>query len=270
MEVNKIMSGFFTISRKLKDNFLYPTNEGRKFTKYEAWIWLIENANYFCKEKCFDYKRIVVPRGYLDITVEQLSFNFMWDRRTTEKFLKMLEKQKQIMRFKTSNSRKACTLIKVNNYNAFQLPVADKCTLKRKLKCKSYCTLQCKLECPPYNNDNNINKENNGNNIYIKKISPESQEINQIIDLYKKYFNKIYRLSFEEKTTICHINNQEEYTLDDWETIFKNASKGWMIKNEKVKPALSNILSNYSKFLNDDYNLGAENTETTGVYNPYA
>ena len=36
--------GYFTLSRKLKENFLHPKNERRKFTKYEAWIYLIESA----------------------------------------------------------------------------------------------------------------------------------------------------------------------------------------------------------------------------------
>jgi hypothetical protein len=157
--------GYFTISRKMKNNFLYPTNENRKFTKYEAWLWIIENAYFFCCEKFIDNKYRVIPRGYLDTTIEQLSFNFKWDRRTTEAFLKLLEKQQQIARFKTSKTRKACTLIKVSNYNAFQPVIADKCKLKCKLKCQSYCKTQCKLECTPNNkgikkkgkNDNNIN-----------------------------------------------------------------------------------------------------------------
>lgn len=141
--------GYFTISRKLKDNFLYPKNERRKFTKYEAWIYLIEKAYYFCCEKFIDNKKVIIPRGYFDCTIEQISDELNWDRRTTEKFLKMLESEQQIKRFKISKSRKSCTLVKVNNYNAFQLPNDDICKLKCKLKCKSYCTLQCKLGCTP-------------------------------------------------------------------------------------------------------------------------
>jgi hypothetical protein len=90
------------------------------------------------------------------------------------------------------------------------------------------------------------------------RITPEHKETDDIIKTYSKYFNKSYRLSFNEKIEICNITNQEQYTLDDWELIFKNASKGWMIKNENVKPSLTNILENYSKFLNDDYNLNNE------------
>lgn len=93
------------------------------------------------------------------------------------------------------------------------------------------------------------------NNRIENKLTPESNETNKIISLYEKHLGKSYRLSFHEKIEICHINNQEQYTLEDWELIFKNASKGWNIKNKKVKPPLKNILENYSQFLNDDYNL---------------
>jgi hypothetical protein len=92
-----------------------------------------------------------------------------------------------------------------------------------------------------------INKFNN--------ITPEHQELISIIKLYEKHLKKTYRLSFKERTEICHITNQEQYNLDDWELIFTNAAKGWMINNEKVIPSFTKIFENHSKFLNDDYNL---------------
>lgn len=184
--------GYFNISRKMKHNFLYPSNENRKFTKYEAWIFLIEKAFFFCIEKCIDNKKIVIPRGYFDTTIEQLSDELKWDRRTTEKFLKMLEKENQIRRFKISNSRKSCTLLKVSNYNAFQLPNADKCKLKCKLKCKTYCKTQCKLECTP-NKELKERKGNKINNNYINSI----EQFNYWYNLYpKKEGNKKAEASF--------------------------------------------------------------------------
>jgi hypothetical protein len=97
--------------------------------------------------------------------------------------------------------------------------------------------------------------------IEAKKVTPDDKLTNDIIQKYETYFKKTYRLDFNEKIEICHITNQEQYTLEDWELIFKNASKGWNINNENVKPSLSNILKNYSKFLNDDYNLHKEVSE---------
>ena len=106
------------------------------------------------------------------------------------------------------------------------------------------------------NDKNNKNDKNDNDEICcFKKITPECNQTNQIMELYKTYFNKSYRLSHNEKTEICHITNKEQYTLEDWELIFKNACKGWIIQNEKVLPSLNNILENYSRFLNDDYNL---------------
>ena len=88
-----------------------------------------------------------------------------------------------------------------------------------------------------------------------KKIYPEDKIIADIILIYKNIFKKDYRLSFPEQASICKIASDENYTLEDWRIIFKNAFKGWKIEGKSVKPSLSNILENYSKFLNNDYNL---------------
>lgn len=205
--------GYYTISRKIKNNFLYPTNENRKFTKYEAWLWIIENSYFFCCEKFIDGKFIVIPRGYFDTTIEQLAFNFKWDRRTTENFIRLLENQQQIRRFKVTKMRKSCTLIKVNNYNVFQPIVEHKCTLKCKLKCKSYCKLQCKLECTP-------------NNKEIKK------EINKEIKYIKEETKKFIIPTIEQIKEYCSERNNKI----DAETFFNYyQSKGWMIGKNKMK-----------------------------------
>lgn len=201
-------SGYFIISRKLKENFLHPSNEFRKFTKYEAWVYLIEKAYYFCKEHYIDEKRIIIPRGYFVTTVEQLSNELKWDRRTTEKYLKLLEKEQQIRRFKVSNSRKSCTLLKVNNYNAFQLNVSEACTSKCKTQCKTYCKTQCKLECTP-NKELKKEKEikENKNNIFITPT----------IELIKEYC--------QQRQNKINPNSFFDYYQ----------SKGWMIGKNKMK-----------------------------------
>ena len=140
--------GFFAISRKLKNSYLHPTNEFRKFTKYEAWIWIIENARFTCSEKTLiSEKLIIIPRGYLAITVDHISSVFKWDVRTTEKFLQILEKDCKIKRFKVNlKSKRSYTLLKVNNYNDYQPEITCVCDSEYKTKCHLNCILECKLE----------------------------------------------------------------------------------------------------------------------------
>lgn len=132
--------GYIGISRKIADNWIYPINQARRFTEFEAWIEIIRKANFVCVEKEIQGKVMIVPRGYFDTTVKQLSLIFQWDVRTTEKFLKKLESQKMIKRYKTSKSLKACTILKVKNYNDYQAEVCEVCNSKY----KSRCNLNCK------------------------------------------------------------------------------------------------------------------------------
>jgi len=133
--------GYIVISRKLKESWLHPTIENRKYTNYEAWIWIIENARFVCSNPTLlNGKLLTIPRGYLSTTVEYLSKTFGWDKRKTEKFLKLLELDQKISRFKVNkNDKRSYTLIKVNNYNKYQLPVCDKCDSEYKSKCHLNC-----------------------------------------------------------------------------------------------------------------------------------
>ena len=135
--------GYFCINRKIAAHWLYPKNSGCKFSKFEAWIEIIRRAHFVCKKHEIQGRLIVIPRGYFETTVSQLSDFFNWDRRTTEKFLKLLEKEGMIKRFKINpKSLKSCTLIKVNNYNKFQPPIWESC----KSEYKEKCNLNCKID----------------------------------------------------------------------------------------------------------------------------
>lgn len=133
--------GYIVISRKLKDSWLHPSLENRKFTNYEAWVWIIENARFVCSNPVLlNGKLLTIPRGYLSTTVGNLAEIFKWNVRTVEKFLKMLETDQKIKRFKVNpKTLKSYTIIKINNYNKYQLPVCDICNSEYKTKCHLNC-----------------------------------------------------------------------------------------------------------------------------------
>lgn len=139
--------GSFAISRKLKNSWIHPLNENRKFTKYEAWLWMLENARYFCSGlTLINEKLIVIPRGYFTTTADFMSTIFKWNVRTTEKFLKLLEKDDKITRFKViPKNRHSYTLLKVNHYNDYQPEISDVCKSEYKFKCNLNCKSRCKL-----------------------------------------------------------------------------------------------------------------------------
>lgn len=140
MDINKDY-GYFMISRKLKESWLHPSVDNRKFTKYEAWIWIIENARFVCSNPVLlNGKILTIPRGYFSTTVNHLSKIFGWNERTTEKFLQLLETDGKITRFKVNPKiLKSYTLIKVNKYNDYQPEVCDICNSEYKSKCHFNC-----------------------------------------------------------------------------------------------------------------------------------
>jgi len=148
--------GSFAISRKLKNSWLHPSNENRKFTKYEAWLWIIENARFACSDKTLiNEKLIIIPRGYFTTTVDFMVSVFKWNKRTVEKFLQLLEQDCKIKRFKVNpKSKRSYTLLKVNNYNDYQPEIASVCTSKYKSKCTLNCTSKCTLYKKEYKKGN--------------------------------------------------------------------------------------------------------------------
>lgn len=198
--------GHYAVHRKIWDNWLSPIRRKEKFTEFEAWEWLVKSAYYFCTKKLIQKKLIVIPRGYFDCTVLQLSETWKWHRNTVEKFLQLLEKDLMIKRFKVNpKSDKSCTLIKVNNYNAFQPNIYPLCTAEYKAKCKANCT----GECTP---NKKVKKDKNIKNTIVGNffIKPTLEEV-------KKYCT--------ERTN----NISAETFIDFYE------SKGWMVGKSKMK-----------------------------------
>lgn len=196
--------GFFTVSRKLVDNWIYPANQNRKFTEFEAWLEIIRMAKFVCTKKLIQGKLIIIPRGYFDTTVTQLSSVFHWDKRTVEKFLQLLETDGMIKRFKLNpKSLKSCTLIKVNNYNKQQPEIWEQCKSEYKTK----CVLNC---CPK---DKRVEQQKSSKN-------PEERRKNFV----KPTIDEVKAYCEERKNGI----NAEAF-IDFYD------SKGWLIGKTKMK-----------------------------------
>jgi len=216
--------GHFSISRKLKDSWLHPSQEGRKFTKYEAWIWLIENARFACSEpRLVSEKLIIIPRGYLTITIDLLSNVFKWNERTVEKFLQLLQKDNMINRYKINpKSKRSYTLLKVNNYNDYQPEITEQCTSKYKTKCALNCVLKYRLN---KNGNKKGNKKDNDNFIDIpfKEIKNSFNEICSDI--------QIKDITPKRKTKVA-TRWKEQPDLNYWIEIFKKVQDSDFLKGK--------------------------------------
>lgn len=138
--------GWISIHRTIRDHWLYQ--EKRVFSKYEAWLDLLMDANHQKNKFVFDGKLVEVDRGQRITSIRQLAERWRWSRTKVTDFLTLLEKDEMIVR--KSDSKK--TLITIANYDFYQ-KTDDK---------KSHSSATEKPQKSTNNNDKTmINNDNN-------------------------------------------------------------------------------------------------------------
>lgn len=108
------MDGWIKIYRKIADDPLYLSES---FTRIQAWIDLLLVANY--KDSYISKRgiRVIVKRGEVGYSVENLACRWRWSRGRVSRYLDALEVDGQIVRQKTN----VTTLISICNYDVYQL-----------------------------------------------------------------------------------------------------------------------------------------------------
>lgn len=106
--------GWVAIHRSIRDHWIYQ--EKRVFSKYEAWLDLVMDANHKQNKFVFDGKLVEVERGQKITSIRQLSERWRWSRTKVTDFLTLLEKDGMLVR--KSDSKK--TVITIVNYDIYQ------------------------------------------------------------------------------------------------------------------------------------------------------
>lgn len=84
------MSGWFAVKRgALFHDLLKPQG---KYSRFEAWIWLLENACYEPTEIEIGGRPYMVPRGSCCFSMRFIAQKWRWSRTAVETFLGQLEK----------------------------------------------------------------------------------------------------------------------------------------------------------------------------------
>ena len=123
MTENEI-TNYLTLSREL---FNHPLWEDKPFSKGQAWIDLVQLANFKDKEVIFKGEVITCKRGDVNLSILELSKRWGWSRQTVRRFLDFLEHEKMCTT-KCTTHRTTITLI---NYDKFNIPCATNVTTKR-------------------------------------------------------------------------------------------------------------------------------------------
>lgn len=80
--------GWFKLHRKFKENFLWK--EPREYSRWEAWLDLLSEANYLDKAMIFDGITFQVKRGQWLTSQLKLSKRWRWSRGKVERFMQTL------------------------------------------------------------------------------------------------------------------------------------------------------------------------------------
>ncbi len=179
--------GWIALHRNIREHWVYQ--EKRVFSKYEAWLDLLMDANHQNNKFLFDGQLIEVNRGEFITSVRQLCERWGWSNTKVNRFLEMLEHDQMLIR--KSDSKK--TAISIVNYDFYQRYESKETTQKRQ---------QNDAETTQKHTNNNDNNNNSPRKTRKKRVY-EYDDPNKI--LAKTLFKLIKK-------------NQDikEPNLDDW------------------------------------------------------
>lgn len=121
----RMNNGWIRLHRQIQDNELWLSEP---FTKAQAWIDLILNANH--KENTFFIRgnAVHVERGQLGWSEVLMAHRWQWSREKVRRFLNHLETRQQIRQQK---DRYITTIMTILNYEKYQNETADETAEKQ-------------------------------------------------------------------------------------------------------------------------------------------
>ncbi|BCN94485.1 TPA: DnaD domain-containing protein [Staphylococcus aureus] len=108
------MTGWISIDRSIQNHWLFK--EKRTFSKFEAWIYLLMEANHSEAKVPIGNQIVTVERGQRLTSILTLSDLFNWSRFKVKTFLDLLESD-GMLEVKTTSKY---TLITIVNYDFYQ------------------------------------------------------------------------------------------------------------------------------------------------------
>lgn len=172
--------GWISVHRSLLDHHLWV---GEKFTKGQAWLDLMLNANHKENKVMIKGRLIVVARGEQIRSKVTLAKTWRWNERTVTKFLELLKSDGMI----TVESTELTTHISICNYDTFQND-ARKSTEHNTQHTTEQSTEGVQSRVQTNNNNNNANNEDNDNKKPVPAKKKKQQEI--IVVEYPDALNK--------------------------------------------------------------------------------
>lgn len=165
------MASWFKVYRKIFD---CPAFDGERFSKREAWIYLVSRANH--QEK--NVRGMKIDRGQFHDSIERLAMVWKWNRKTVSAFLDFLEKEEMIIVDKERYGTTKGTMITIVNYGLYQGSMDNETDIKTDIK------LDIKTDIKTDINKNIKNNKNTKNNINT------SEKSDAIVEDFEKLYSR--------------------------------------------------------------------------------
>jgi hypothetical protein len=246
------MNNYITISRKLFEHSLWC--EERTFSRFEAWIDLIQLARFENTEQksIINGKIVGWIRGEIPVSLRFLARRWNWSKNKVDNFFSLLENEKMIEKRTAEGTSQ--TIIKLSNYDSYNFSKSEKGQRR---------------DSGGTTKGQRRDKSNIVNNVNNDDINPTDDAKHDFIDeliriFAEKYFEirgleyeimnkgkerssaakifKTYKKKCPETTTDQAMNGLEKY----FELCIAQTSDDWMHKNM----SLSLIVSKFNEINN--------------------
>ncbi|EWW67628.1 DnaD domain protein [Staphylococcus aureus] len=159
------MTGWISIDRSIQNHWLFK--EKRTFSKFEAWIYLLMEANHSKAKVPIGNQIVTVERGQRLTSILTLSDLFNWSRFKLKTFLDLLESD-GMLEVKTTSKYTLITIVNYDFYQSEQGRNQHQNDIKPTSK-QHQSNINPTSKQHQTNTNNNDNKDNNEKNVNNEK-----------------------------------------------------------------------------------------------------
>ncbi|EUR30665.1 primosome subunit DnaD [Staphylococcus aureus SJOS6061] len=159
------MTGWISIDRSIQNHWLFK--EKRTFSKFEAWIYLLMEANHSKAKMPIGNQIVTVERGQRLTSILTLSDLFNWSRFKVKTFLDLLESD-GMLEVKTTSKYTLITIVNYDFYQSEQGRNQHQNDIKPTSK-QHQSNINPTSKQHQTNTNNNDNKDNNEKNVNNEK-----------------------------------------------------------------------------------------------------
>jgi len=184
--------GWIKLHRDIREHWIYKEN--RKYSKFEAWTWLLMDANHKDNKVLYNNTKLVdVKRGETLTSEVKLSKLWGWGRKKVRRFLELLEEDNMIVKKVEPNQY---IIIGILNYDKFQSATTDDTTQNIVNTYVEQCTTTTDntTEEQQRNNQGTTEEQPRNTNKNVKNVkNDKKKEIEESVpyDEIRNLFNEI-------------------------------------------------------------------------------